>query len=90
MVLMWLGKYMSKRATVATADSCLKAALLMANELQPKPDDLIIPLYDMWLHIDAQGQIRAERPNRSIGVKHAVPIVASLAVGDASSAVADW
>lgn len=82
MVLMWLGKHMSKRATVATADSCLKAALLMANELPPKPDDLIIPLYGMWLHIDQQGQIRAERPNRSIGVKHAVPIVANMGVGD--------
>lgn len=82
MVLIWLGKHMSKRATVATADSCLKAALLMANSLPPKPDGLVIPLYGMWLHVDQQGQIRAEYPNRSVGVTHAVPIAASMPVGD--------
>lgn len=82
MALNWLSKNMGKRATVATAESCIKAALLMANKLPAKPADLVIPLYDRWLWVDEQGLIQAERPNRTVGVTHVVPIAASMNIGD--------
>lgn len=82
LAFVWLGDNMGKRATVATAESCLKAAMLFAEPLPEKSDELVIPLVGMWLVVDQQGKIRAEAPNPAIGVTHYVPIVASMKMGD--------
>jgi putative DNA primase/helicase len=78
----WLSENMGKRATVATAESCVKAAMLFAEPLPEKSNELVIPLVGVWLVVDQYGHIRAEAPNPAIGVTHYVPVAASMAMGD--------
>jgi putative DNA primase/helicase len=79
--LLWLGKHVPQRAIAATAESCIRTALLLANPLPPKPVSPVVPVHGGWFTFNRDFSIALTKPNRAIGVVHCVPVQTTASFG---------
>lgn len=80
--LLWLGKNEPKRATAATAESCVKTAILLANPLPTKSDQIIIPANGVWFKLNPQNSIVVGTPDPNIGISYRLAVNTVPPLGD--------
>ena len=62
------------RATEATAATCHKTALLLAEQMPPKPDRIVIPAGGQWFVMDDEFDWIVESPDRKVGITHGIKL----------------
>ncbi|MFM0157748.1 DNA primase family protein [Paraburkholderia sediminicola] len=72
--LVWLQQNNRQRATADTARSSVKTALLLAREMPPKPEGIIVPVSGAWFVMDEQFGWWVEEPKRAIGITHCIKL----------------
>lgn len=70
--LYWLQVNNRTRATEATAATCHKTALLLAQQMPPKPDRIVIPAGGQWFVMDDEFDWCVEQPDRNVGITHGI------------------
>lgn len=80
--LLWLGKNVPQRANTATAESCVKTALILANVLPPKPSNTVVPVHGGWFKFNSDFSISLTRPERHVGITHCVPVKTTAPIGE--------
>lgn len=79
--LLWLSQYEPKRATAATAESCVKTAVMLVQPLPPKSDQIIIPVKDAWLRFTDENIVVVE-PDPAIGISYRLAVNTVPPLGD--------
>ncbi|PLZ00774.1 hypothetical protein CY652_19110 [Burkholderia sp. WAC0059] len=69
--LKWLQSNNRARATEQTAKSCYKTALLLTQQMPPKPDRIVVPAGKQWFVLDEFGW-SVESPDRKVGITHGI------------------
>jgi putative DNA primase/helicase len=72
--LLWLGKNTPQRANAATAESCVRTAMLLAKSLPEKSQNTIVPVHNVWFTFNDDHSISVMKPDHKIGITHRVPV----------------
>lgn len=70
--LKWLQLNNRTRATEQTAKSCHKTALLLTQQMPPKPDRIVVPAGGQWFVMDDGFDWCVESPDRTVGITHGI------------------
>jgi putative DNA primase/helicase len=70
--LEWLQLNHRTRATEPTAKSCHKTALLLTQQMPPKPDRIVVSAGDQWFVMDDEYDWCVEAPDRKVGITHGI------------------